>query len=421
MLTASRKLLLLSVALLTTHIEAGEIQQVSGKRTGDSGGCGEEIGYTNYQPQHNDALYTDVEGDIQPVGYSDGSRSRGRNQRGSQRRRGNNCQSYCNTCCDDRGFDYRGTWNDTALNWCGPKGPTGRLCAAGCPCAQKACACCNTKGFPDSGWAPPAHVPVGRSGGSYTQYWPNQWYGNPGGNQFPSHPMVYQPTDTTQLGYSYANVPTWRPNNSMIPPVPQPSNFHHRYCPVDPRCDGCSGCVGEISGGGCMDTGIIYGEGYPTMDLGEMPISSLQRMQDEQAANLARNRGVRPSRGVQATVAAAEESSGWRAAGERASDDRAGQATQLVSAQAGMEQAYNQTPSVRPQSVRPQQSRSQTVRPQQVRPVNGPRPSNAPMVAQRPANNQMATRPQQQSRQNSRSKQKTGGWFGWPSLSEMTF
>ncbi len=35
------------------------------------------------------------------------------------------------------------------------------------------------------------------------------------------------PTDTTQLGYYYQKVPTWVPVPGMIPPPPQPEEWHH--------------------------------------------------------------------------------------------------------------------------------------------------------------------------------------------------
>ena len=145
------------------------------------------------------------------------------------------------------------TWNDCTMNWCGRCGPTGRLCRMGCKPAQAICWCCNTKAFPDAGWAPPANVPIHRQGGTYQTYWPGQWYGNPGGGFTGGAPMVYQPTDTTQLGYSYSNVPTWRPNPGMIPPVPYPSSFHNRICPGDPTCGGC--IIGGMTGGEYCPTG----------------------------------------------------------------------------------------------------------------------------------------------------------------------
>jgi hypothetical protein len=67
----------------------------------------------------------------------------------------------------------------------------------------------------------------------YHRYWPTKWYGEPGtipapptGRQFP---VVFTPTDTTQLGYYYQRVPTWRPKPEMIPPGPPwPPEWHHR-------------------------------------------------------------------------------------------------------------------------------------------------------------------------------------------------
>lgn len=96
---------------------------------------------------------------------------------------------------------------------------------------------CSTKGFPDKGWNPPARLPVNRDGIWYRNYWPQAWYGNPGGAFISNSPMVYQPTDTTQLGYAYAKVPTWQARR-MIPPTPCPSHFHARVC-VPRESEGC--------------------------------------------------------------------------------------------------------------------------------------------------------------------------------------
>ena len=144
---------------------------------------------------------------------------------------------YCNNgqCPGDR-CTLRSRHEDLCLDWCGRCGPVGRAARKGCPAAQKLCWCCKTKAYPDSGWAPPARLPVNRTGGWYQSYWPNQWYGNPGGGFEGGAPIVYQPTDTTQLGYSYNRVPTWRPNPGMIPRVPSPSNYHARMCPSRRGC-----------------------------------------------------------------------------------------------------------------------------------------------------------------------------------------
>ncbi|MCA9050037.1 MAG: hypothetical protein KDA89_14975 [Planctomycetaceae bacterium] len=164
---------------------------------------------------------------------------------GKDRNNGRGRNGRCDGSCRGNGrmCNMRTTWNDLCLNWCGPCGPTGRLCRMGCPGARAACWCCNTKAFPDSGWAPPAHNPILRQGNVYQTFLPGQWYGAPGGGFSGGAPMVYQPTDTTQLGYSYGNVPTWRPNPGMIPPVPLPNNFHNRVCPCGPPCGGCNTCM----------------------------------------------------------------------------------------------------------------------------------------------------------------------------------
>jgi hypothetical protein len=39
-------------------------------------------------------------------------------------------------------------------------------------------------------------------------------------------PMVYMPTDTTQLGYYYQHVPHWHAYQGMVPPVPRPIDWH---------------------------------------------------------------------------------------------------------------------------------------------------------------------------------------------------
>lgn len=98
------------------------------------------------------------------------------------------------------------------------------------------CSLCRTKAFPDKGWNPPAMLPINRDGIWYHNYWPQAWYGNRGGGFISDVPMVYQPTDTTQLGYSYAKVPTWTSAN-MIPPAPCPAHYHARVCvPREPVC-----------------------------------------------------------------------------------------------------------------------------------------------------------------------------------------
>ncbi len=123
------------------------------------------------------------------------------------------------------------------------------MCASSNGCMTNSClsnTCvgrfCATKAFPDSGWAPPARLPVNRDRIWYGNYLPQAAYGNQGGGFIANYPQVYQPTDTTQLGYYYANVPTWQSRPGMIPPVPNPAEFHSRVAPVGYGYDGHSTC-----------------------------------------------------------------------------------------------------------------------------------------------------------------------------------
>ncbi len=106
----------------------------------------------------------------------------------------------------------------------------------GCPsgdCRAGACPQCFNgffqerycKNSPDHGYSPPAKYPLHRRGVQYNAYFPNQWYGTPGAS-YGSAPMVYQPTDTTQLGYYYQHVPYWQPSPGMMPQRPVPAQWH---------------------------------------------------------------------------------------------------------------------------------------------------------------------------------------------------
>lgn len=83
---------------------------------------------------------------------------------------------------------------------------------------------------PDYGWTAPAKVPVVRQGVTYYRYYPEQWYGTGNSNTVPhrTYQSVYQPTDTTQLGYTYQQVPYWQPAPYRLPPPPVPSQWHVR-------------------------------------------------------------------------------------------------------------------------------------------------------------------------------------------------
>lgn len=85
---------------------------------------------------------------------------------------------------------------------------------------------------PGYGWSRPVRYPIYRLPVHYQKYWPNFWYGQPG-VYTPPAPMVYQPTDTTQLGFYYQRVPYWQPNPTMVPQFrPWPEQWHYREKPM---------------------------------------------------------------------------------------------------------------------------------------------------------------------------------------------
>ena len=154
----------------------------------------------------------------------------------------------CNPC--DQGSGISRIWTD-------------------CKCMNDSCIgrCCATKAYPDTGWAPPAHMPVNYDGVWYGAYHPQAWYGNPGGGFVANYPTVYQPTDTTQLGYYYHKVPTWQSRPGMIPPVPQPGQYHVRSC-----ANGCGHGCNSYNGGGYA--GPAYGGGCQSCQNGGMAYSA---------------------------------------------------------------------------------------------------------------------------------------------------
>ncbi|MBI1348318.1 hypothetical protein GC163_18745 [bacterium] len=85
----------------------------------------------------------------------------------------------------------------------------------------------------DHGYSIPAKWPIQRRGVQYQSLFPNAWYGTPEWNamQVQGAPMVYQPTDTTQLGFYYQHVPFWQPQPNPLPQRPIPAEWH-RYAPV---------------------------------------------------------------------------------------------------------------------------------------------------------------------------------------------
>lgn len=70
---------------------------------------------------------------------------------------------------------------------------------------------------------PPAVWGIPHVSGTYKHYWNPSLTGGPitGGGM--AYPMVYHPTDTTQLGFSYQHVPRWQYRPEMLPPAPVPN------------------------------------------------------------------------------------------------------------------------------------------------------------------------------------------------------
>ena len=117
---------------------------------------------------------------------------------------------------------------------------------------------------PDAGWQAPVAYPVQRTPITYHRYYPQQWYGTPGSALPRVAPMVFMPTDTTQLGYYYQRVPTWQPVAGTLPPPPNPRTLHRRECPqnLQPR--------GGVFGTGLGVHGGLHGRaaGGPTCQPG---------------------------------------------------------------------------------------------------------------------------------------------------------
>jgi len=81
---------------------------------------------------------------------------------------------------------------------------------------------------PDHGYSIPGKWPIHRRGVQYNSYYPAQWLGTNGVTLGGGvvYPMVYQPTDTTQLGFYGQHVPFWHPQPNPLPARPIPAQWH---------------------------------------------------------------------------------------------------------------------------------------------------------------------------------------------------
>ncbi len=134
--------------------------------------------------------------------------------------------------------------------------PNGSACQAGqCPTCR---GCLHgrfgehyCKHSPDYGYSPPAKYPLHRRGVEYTNDYPAQWYGAGADYSQSRSPMVYQPTDTTQLGFYYQHVPSWQPSPNRLPdrPIPAQWNITAPAVSASRYCGGCyPGNLGSYHG-----------------------------------------------------------------------------------------------------------------------------------------------------------------------------
>lgn len=122
-------------------------------------------------------------------------------------------------------------------------------------------------GFQNAGpyWLRPVKRPIYRVPVQYARYWPTSYYTggyDPALRYGQPLPMVYQPTDTTQLGFYHQRVPQWQPRPNAIPGPPWPPHWHY-VVPV--RYGVYNGPGGDAYGyqGGVID-GNTFDSSYGT-------------------------------------------------------------------------------------------------------------------------------------------------------------
>lgn len=118
---------------------------------------------------------------------------------------------------------------------------------------------------PDHGYSIPGKWPIHRRGVQYQTLFPQQYYSvHTGAPYAVAAPQIYQPTDTTQLGYYYQHVPFWQPQPNMLPARPVPAQWH-TYAPVVYASQFGRGYT--KGGSGFHDGAVIY-ETTPTQNGG---------------------------------------------------------------------------------------------------------------------------------------------------------
>ncbi len=98
-------------------------------------------------------------------------------------------------------------------------------------------------------WIRPVTSPVLRYTNEYQRYWSDAWMGHPApiGEIAPVYPMVYQPTDTAQLGFYHKHVPSWHSRPDMLPRFPRP------HWPIDGAAYG----YGGVYAGGIAQGAVV--------------------------------------------------------------------------------------------------------------------------------------------------------------------
>ena len=79
-------------------------------------------------------------------------------------------------------------------------------------------------------WTAPTTTTVWEMPLVYSRMYPGKFYGQHGRSAGPvrRYPIIAVPTDTSQQGYYYRHVPSWKFRGGMLPPVPRPSRWHQR-------------------------------------------------------------------------------------------------------------------------------------------------------------------------------------------------
>lgn len=139
--------------------------------------------------------------------------------------------------------------------------PTGRCLGGG----LFGCGCLHGSANGHAWVRPPATWGIATTPNTYNYYWNARLAGVPNGGQIGGlqYPMVYQPTDTTQMGFYYQAVPRWQYRPEMLPPAPAP------YWPTGMN----GGFGGGYSGGYVQGGNVSYSTAPATQPANGSPVT----------------------------------------------------------------------------------------------------------------------------------------------------